>query len=146
MRHNLCRSFHPWCPGVKNRCLSGHVMLTLSADRWRSELQRSKQPDITLWWPASIVRNMAAHLNDTWWRHQMETFSASLTLCAGNSPVTGEFPSQRPVTRMFSLICAWTNGWVNTSYDGDLRHHRTHYDVTVMKTRVDFISYEMCYI
>ena len=21
MRHNLCRSFHPWCPGVKNRCL-----------------------------------------------------------------------------------------------------------------------------
>ena len=22
MRHKLCRSFHPWCPGVKNRCLS----------------------------------------------------------------------------------------------------------------------------
>ena len=21
MRHKLCRSFHPWCPGVKNRCL-----------------------------------------------------------------------------------------------------------------------------
>ena len=29
----------------------------------------------------------------------METFSAWLALCAGNSPVTGEFPSQRPVTR-----------------------------------------------
>ena len=29
----------------------------------------------------------------------METFSALLALCAGNSPVTGEFPSQRPVTR-----------------------------------------------
>ena len=28
----------------------------------------------------------------------METFSALLALCAGNSPVTGEFPSQRPVT------------------------------------------------
>ena len=28
----------------------------------------------------------------------METFSASLALCAGNSPVTAEFPSQRPVT------------------------------------------------
>ena len=35
----------------------------------------------------------------TWWRHQMETFSALLSFCAGNSPVTGEFPSQRPVTR-----------------------------------------------
>ena len=29
----------------------------------------------------------------------METFSALLALCARNSPVTGEFPSQRPVTR-----------------------------------------------
>ena len=35
----------------------------------------------------------------SWWRHQMEIFSASLALCAGNSPVTGGFPSQRPVTR-----------------------------------------------
>ena len=31
--------------------------------------------------------------------HQMETFSALLALCAGNSPVTGEFPAQRPVAR-----------------------------------------------
>ena len=36
-----------------------------------------------------------------WWRHQMETFSALLALCAGISPVSGEFPSQRPVTRSF---------------------------------------------
>ena len=40
----------------------------------------------------------------TWWRHQMETFSALLTLCAGNSPVTGEFPSQRPVARSFDVF------------------------------------------
>ena len=39
--------------------------------------------------------------NIIWWRHQMETFSALLVLCAGNSPVTGEFPSQRPVTQSF---------------------------------------------
>ena len=37
----------------------------------------------------------------SWWRHQMETSSALLALCVGNSPVTGEFPSQRPVTRSF---------------------------------------------
>ena len=30
--------------------------------------------------------------------------SASLALCAGNSPVTGEFPSQRPVTRSFDVF------------------------------------------
>ena len=40
----------------------------------------------------------------SWWRHKMETFSALLTLCAGNSPVTGEFPSRRPVTRSFDVF------------------------------------------
>ena len=39
-----------------------------------------------------------------WWRHQMEAFSALLALCAGNSPVTGEFSSQRPVTRSFDAF------------------------------------------
>ena len=40
----------------------------------------------------------------TWWRHQMETFSALLAICAGNSPATGEFPTQRPVTRSFDVF------------------------------------------
>ena len=39
-----------------------------------------------------------------WWRHQMETFSALLAICAGNSPVTGEFPTKRPVTRTFDVF------------------------------------------
>ena len=39
-----------------------------------------------------------------WWRHQMETFSALLAICAGNSPVSGEFPAQRPVTRSFDIF------------------------------------------
>ena len=39
-----------------------------------------------------------------WWRHQIQTFSALLALCAGNSPVHGEFPSQRPVTRSFDVF------------------------------------------
>ena len=40
----------------------------------------------------------------TWWRHQMETFFALLATCAGNSPVPGEFPTQRPVTRSFDIF------------------------------------------
>ena len=46
------------------------------------------------------------HNNKTkpWWRHQMETFSALLAICAGNSPVPGEFPAQRPVTRSFDVF------------------------------------------
>ena len=33
-----------------------------------------------------------------------KTFSASLAICAGNSPVTGEFPAHRPVTRSFDVF------------------------------------------
>ena len=39
-----------------------------------------------------------------WWRHQIETFYALLAICAGNSPVPGEFPTQRPVTRGFDVF------------------------------------------
>ena len=42
--------------------------------------------------------------NMTRWRHEMETFSALLALCEGNSPATGELPSQRPVTRSFDIF------------------------------------------
>ena len=62
---------------------------------------------------------------NTWWRHQMETFSALLALCAGN-----QFPLPRPV------FYAWINGWVNNRGAGDLRRHCAHYDVTVMRTRL----------
>ena len=40
----------------------------------------------------------------SWWRHQMETFSALLAVYAGNSPVPGEFRAQRPVTRSFDVF------------------------------------------
>ena len=43
-------------------------------------------------------------INATWWRHQMETFSALLAICAGNSPVPVEFLAQRPVTRSFDVF------------------------------------------
>ena len=42
-------------------------------------------------------------VTDTWWRHLMEIFSALLALYNGNPPVTGGFPSQRPVTRSFYM-------------------------------------------
>ena len=43
-------------------------------------------------------------MNITWWHHQMETLSTLLAICAGNSPVTGEFPRQRPVTWSFDVF------------------------------------------
>ena len=40
----------------------------------------------------------------SWCCHQMETFSELLAICAGNSPVAGEFPTQRPATRSFDVF------------------------------------------
>ena len=54
----------------------------------------------------------------TRWRHQMETFSALLAVCAGMFDV--------------SLLCAWTNGWVNNLNADNLKRHCAHYDVFVM--------------
>ena len=64
----------------------------------------------------------------------METFSALLAICAGNSPVPGEFPTQRPVTRSFDVFfdLRLNNNWVNNLEAGDLSRYRAHYDVTVM--------------
>ena len=64
----------------------------------------------------------------------METFSALLALCAGNSPVTGEFPTQRPVTWNFDVffVLRLKRRWVNNRETGDLRRYRAHYDVIVM--------------
>ena len=85
----------------------------------------------------STVRLQTTLWTSAWWRHQMETFSALLAICAGNSPVTVHWsPVNSPHkgqwrgALMFSFICAWMNGWVNTGEAGDLRRHRAHYDVT----------------
>ena len=48
------------------------------------------------------------------------------------SPVNFPHKGQWRGALMFSLICAWINGWVNNGKAGDLRRHRAHYDVTVM--------------
>ena len=66
----------------------------------------------------------------------METFSALLPICAGNYspvPVNSQHKGQWRGALMFSLICIWLNVWVNNRVFGDLRRHRAHYDVTVIK-------------
>ena len=54
-----------------------------------------------------------------------------------NSPHKGQWRG----ALMFSFICAWINGCVNTSEAGDLRRDRADYDVTV--TRKQNVSFEI---
>ena len=71
---------------------------------------------------------------ESWWRHQMETFSALLAILRGihRSPMNSPHKGQWRGALMFSLTCVWINGWVNNREAGDLGRHRAHYDVTVM--------------
>ena len=72
-----------------------------------------------------------SYTGQSWWRHQMETFSALLALCVGNSPVSGDFPTQRPVTRINvffdlrpkkRLSKQWRGWWFETLLSPLWRH------------------------
>ena len=73
---------------------------------------------------------MCSHCDVIKWKH----FPRYWAICAGNSPVTVNSPhkGQWRGVLMCSLICNWTNGWVNNREAGDLRRHRAHYDVILM--------------
>ena len=81
--------------------------------------------------------------NTTWWRHQMETLSALLAICAGNSPVTGESPhkGQWRGALMFSFICVWINSLVKNRDAGDLRRFCAYYGVIVMETWMKWLPF-----
>ena len=70
-----------------------------------------------LWWEPLVTGGLSAVMwkvspchatimECSWWRYQMEKLSALQALCVGNSPVTDEFPAQRPVTRGFDIFFA----------------------------------------
>ena len=74
----------------------------------------------------------------TWWRHQnlkWKHFPRYWPFVWGihRSPVNSPHKGQWRRAFMFSLICAWINGWVNNGEADDLRRYRAHYDVTVME-------------
>ena len=79
---------------------------------------KHKHKSYTLWISVFLAACVMLQINT--WRHQMETFAALLAICAGNSPVPGEFPTQRPVTRSFDVffdmrlnkrLCKQSWGW-----------------------------------
>ena len=83
-----------------------------------------------------------------WWRLQMETYSALLATCAGNSPVTGELPAQRPVTQSFDVffyMCLnkrlskqWCGWWFGTPSHTLWRHYNG-----TLSSRKEAVHYSM---
>ena len=85
--HMIYANFPPFRHFPNFSALWKHTWTTVTSDRHRSS-------------SVTLTKGFLA----TWWRHQMETFSALLDICAGNSPVPSEFPAQRPVTWSFDCF------------------------------------------
>ena len=91
------------------QCTANHVWYIKHAnDRWLCFLTR-------MWGKVLVVIHYTVSINFrqirkdrscsvSWRRHHMNTFSALLAICAGNSPVPGDFPAQRPVMRSFDVF------------------------------------------
>ena len=142
--------WRPFCLGLDVLIGSGSHQHHQTGDLWKASLFSSiksnfvciKVVAVVNWKPIYFVIFIfqtwllcrVTHWNGndkmiTWWRHQMETFSALLAICV-NSPHKGQWRG----ALMFSLICVWINGWINNREAGDLRRNRAHYDVTVMRS------------
>ena len=77
-----------------------------------------------------------------------------MALCAGNSPVTGEFPSQRPVTRSFvdlhlnERLSKQSWGWWSETPSCSLWRHcygiALHFLMVRVNVSINFMQYECC--
>ena len=81
-------------------------------------------------WIWNIIKMFSCHDDVIKWKHfpRYWPFVRGIHRSPVNSPRKGQWRG----ALMFSLICAWINGWVNNGETGDLRRHRANCDVTVM--------------
>ena len=81
-------AIYAWKYSVKLQCTDKHVCIHI-ARHFRINFDLT---NICLIYSDLNVVVTVPYKCCTWWRHQMETFSALLALCEGNPPVTGGFP------------------------------------------------------
>ena len=98
---------------------SGGNLTPITAPLWKN----------ASWWLA-LLATLPNHDDVIKWKH----FPRYWPFVRGihRSPVNSPHKGQWRRALMFSLICAWINGWVNNGEAGDLRPHGAHYDVTVV--------------
>ena len=78
-------------------------------------------------WPVNSLQRVSNTENiSIWWFP--DPFVQGIHWSSGNSPHIGQWCR----ALMFSLICAWTNGWANNRVADDLSLYCAHYEVTVM--------------
>ena len=135
--------------------LGYHWNITDCAQTWGQRVTWPYRPNMALWLdvtcsnPANgegsqleLFGSMAAGVVD-WMRFhddviKWKQFPRYWPFVRGihRSPVNSPHKVQWRGALMFSLICVWINGWVNTSEASDLRRNRAHYDVIIICLKV----------
>ena len=82
----------------------GSILVQILAWNRQATHPKVNQCNQYLWRHKTSLRHNDLNMYTTWWRHQMETFSSLLGLCARNSPVTGEFPARKSETWSFDVF------------------------------------------
>ena len=105
--------------------------------QWRGALMWFGTPSVSLWHHCNVSRWLiwgfaTTHDDVIKWKHfpRYWPFVRGIHQSPVNSPHKGQWRG----ALMFSLICVQINGWVNNGEAGVMRRHRSHYDVTVMRT------------
>ena len=93
----------------------------------------------SIYGPSEPHKSDIMHDDVTKWKHfpRYWPFVRGIHRSPMNSPHKGQWRG----ALMFSLICVWINGWVNSLEAGDLRRHRAHYGVIVMPLWLQSLSH-----
>ena len=117
-----------WNIKYESLCCSNWDLANPSSYCSLAPSHRYKAPGIAF--PASLLasnKNHSKHDDVIKWKH-FPRYWPFVREWPVNFPHKGQWRG----ALMFSLICAWMNGWVNNREAGDSRRHRAHYDVTAM--------------
>ena len=102
-----CRYCGKWVCIMMSSSILGYIHTYMTCINLTDEIAVLTLPySVSSFFPLSCLNcyEICRCLDIKWWRHQMVTFSASLAICAGNSPVPGEFSAQRSVTRSVDVF------------------------------------------
>ena len=109
---------------IKDKACAYFIGCTVAFWRWRFFIPLRRHDDVIKW----------KHFPRNW-------------PFAGNSPVPVNSPhnGQWRGALVFSLICVWINDWANNREAGDLRRHRGHYNVNVMRKGPRYLASALVY-
>ena len=122
-------------PRILNSPFKAHLKGTITVSHMTLLWHAVTEPFVCHKWPCLNIRQVITvpfgmTIDVIKWKHFpcYWPFVWEIRRSPVNSPRKGQWRG----ALMFSLICAWVNGWVNNREAGDLRRHQAHYGVIVM--------------